>query len=105
MKSIITIVIIVAIALIAYFYYEGSAPSASNSLLSASAAPASGDIGKQVLNLLSQIQSLRIDSTLFSDPGFQTLRDFSVAIPPQNVGRANPFAPLPGAPVSPAAAH
>jgi len=103
LKSTVIILVIIAAALIGYFYYEGSAPSASSSLLTASANPSASGIGQQVLGLLSQIQSLRIDTALFKDPGYLTLRDFSVTIPPQNVGRSNPFAPLPGAPASPAA--
>lgn len=105
MKSIIIIVVIVAIALVAYFYYQGTkTPDTAGGLLTTSANPGvQSGIGQQVLGLLSQIQTLRIDSSLFKDPGFQTLRDFSVIIPPENVGRANPFAPLPGAPASPAA--
>lgn len=106
-KSTIAIVVIVAIALGAYFYYKGTDSSSSASLLTASAAgdPTQSGIGQQVLGLLSQIQSLRIDTKLFTDPGYQTLRDYSVQIPQENVGRPNPFAPLPGAPASPAATH
>jgi len=98
LKSTVIVIVVIAIVLIAYFYYKGkSAPSASSSLLTQTSTDSS-QVGTQVLGLLNQIQSLRIDSTLFADPGYQTLRDYSVEIPPENVGRDNPFAPLPGAP-------
>lgn len=97
LKSIVILLVVIAVVLCAYFYYEGSG-TAGSSLLSAPVGSDAGAIGTQVLSLLNQIQSLRIDSTLFTDPGYQTLRDYSVAVPPENVGRANPFAPLPGAP-------
>jgi len=89
---------IVLVAVIAYFYFSGgSAPSSQASLQvqAGSVTP-----GSQVLALLNQIQSLRIDRSLFSDPGYKSLQDYSVAIPPQGVGRADPFAPLPGDAVS-----
>lgn len=98
LKSIIIIVVIVAVALLAYFYFMGSGSSQSSSLLS-SPSDTSGQgalVGGQVLTLLNQIQSLRIDATLFTDPGYQTLRDYSVDIPAVNVGRPNPFSPIPG---------
>ncbi len=96
LKSIIIIVGIIIVALIAYFYYEGSKPAANSVLVSSAADIDAQQVGVRVLNLLNQIQSLRIDTTLFSDPSYQTLRDYSVAIPQQNVGRSNPFAPIPG---------
>lgn len=94
-KSIIVIVVIVIIAAIVYFYYEGSA-GPDSSALSLEAGGNADVVGAQVLGLLNQIQSLKIDRSFFTDPAYQTLRDYSVAIPPQNVGRPNPFAPIPG---------
>lgn len=92
-KSIWIIVIIVVIAACAYFYFQGTAvPDTSGLLQSADTA----DVSAQVLGLLNQIQSLQIDTGLFKDPGYLTLRDYSVPIPTQGVGRINPFAPIPG---------
>ena len=50
----------------------------------------------QVLSLLSQISNLHIQAQLFQDPAYLKLNDYSVPIPEKNVGRPNPFAPLPG---------
>lgn len=47
-----------------------------------------------ILLTLSTLHTLTLDSSLFSDPVFSSLTDFGVAIPPQNAGRRNPFAPL-----------
>ena len=96
LKSIIIIVGIIVVALIAYFYYEGSKSASNSNLVSTPADVDAQQVGVRVLNLLNQIKSLKIDTTLFSDPSYQTLRDYSVAIPQQNVGRSNPFAPIPG---------
>jgi len=89
-KTWIGLVIIVVVAGIAYFYMSGSSANVSNSTLSSSNAA----VGAQVLGLLGQIQSLKIETGFFADATFKTLRDFSVPIPAVNVGRPNPFAPL-----------
>lgn len=56
----------------------------------------SGVIGSQVMSLLTQIRSLKIDATVFQSAVYRSLQDYSVAIPTENVGRDNPFAPFPG---------
>ena len=100
-KSTIAIIVIIVAAAGAYFYFEGGSSPVDYSSLQPQQGGA-GDLGAQVLSLLNQIRSLRIDTSLFSDPGYQTLRDYSVPIPVQGVGRANPFAPLPGQAAAPA---
>ena len=95
-KSTITIIAIIIVAVIAYFYYTGTqtSPDAGSSLSTVSANDQA--VGAQVLALLNQIQSLKIDTSLFKDPTYLTLRDYTVAIPSVPVGRDDPFAPLPG---------
>jgi hypothetical protein len=94
-KTWVWIAIIIIVAVLGYFYFYGSSAPAASGLVQSS--PSDSDaVGAQVLTLLNQIQSLKIDTSIFSDPGFLTLRDYSVAIPPESVGRSNPFAPLPG---------
>ena len=102
-KMWVWLAIVVVVVAVGYFYYSGTSSSPSGANLVESSADQS--VGAQVLALLNQIQSLNIDTTLFTDPGYQTLRDYSVAIPAVNVGRANPFAPLPGVSVVPTATH
>jgi hypothetical protein len=98
--------VVIVIAAIGYFYFYGSSSSttASSGLVQTSSGDSS-DVGSQVLTLLNQINSLNIDTSLFTDPGYQTLRDYSVAIPSVNVGRPNPFAPLPGFSTTTSVAH
>ena len=90
---------VIAAAVLGYYAFF-STPSADNSAL---LQQESGDIviGTQVLSLLNQIQSLHIDTALFQSAAFRSLQDYSVAIPPQTVGRPNPFAPLPGINLAP----
>lgn len=88
-------VAIVIVAILAYFMFFNGAPAPSGSSLLQSG-PSGEVIGAQVLSLLNQIQSLRIDSSLFENAAYKSFQDYTVAIPPQNVGRDNPFAPIPG---------
>lgn len=93
-KKNIIIIVVILLAVGVFFYWNGSKPSADASLLQTS--PTDANIGANVLSLLNQIQSLRIDTSLFKNPAFQSFQDYTVSIPPVNVGRQNPFAPIPG---------
>lgn len=94
-KSTVWILIVIAVVGFGYYYFSSnSTPADSNSLSSTDSTTAAA--GVRVLNLLNQVQSLQIDKDLFKDAGFKTLVDYSVTIPPVNVGRPNPFAPVPG---------
>jgi hypothetical protein len=95
-KSLIVIIAIIILGGAGYFYYQGRGAPATSTLDVTQSAE-----GAQVIALLNQIQGLRIDKTLFTDPGYLTLIDYTVPIPEQPVGRVNPFAPLPGVPSPP----
>ncbi len=51
----------------------------------------------EVLEALRMLESFKFDASLFSDPAFLSLQDFTVPITPLDPGRRNPFEPLPGA--------
>lgn len=50
--------------------------------------------GQEILSLLADLKRIRLDGSIFSDPLFQSLQDFSVELNPEPKGRQNPFAPL-----------
>jgi hypothetical protein len=93
-KPYIILAVIVILAACVYFYFQGSGTPAVGGLLEASGD--TPDVSAEVTALFSQIRSLQIDTTLFKDPSYLTLRDYTVPIPVLNVGRVNPFAPLSG---------
>lgn len=49
-------------------------------------------LDKDILPLLTLVKNVQFDGTLFSDPTFQSLADFSRPIEPEDKGRTNPFA-------------
>lgn len=88
---------IIVVAFLVFFYFSGSETPESASTLEQSM-PGGATEAARVLNLLNQIQSLRIDTSIFEATAYQTLVDYTVTIPEVPVGRPNPFAPLPGVP-------
>lgn len=51
-------------------------------------------VGQDLIVLLSEIQSIRLDSQLFDNPAFRSLTDYSVELISEPQGRANPFAEI-----------
>lgn len=94
-KIIIWVVVIVTLLIGAYFYFssDASLPKTGNLLAQDNSAVV---VGGNILPLLKLIDSLVIDPSFFVDPVYLSLKDYTVNINPQNVGRADPFAPLPG---------
>ncbi len=71
-----------------YFAYF-SGPSASPTLTSSDA---SITLSQNLLVTLQNLHTIKLDNTIFTSQAFISLSDFGVTIPPQNVGRRNPFA-------------
>lgn len=51
-------------------------------------------VSQELLVTLSNLRTIKLDETVFEDPVFMSLSDFGVTIPPEPVGRRNPFAPV-----------
>jgi hypothetical protein len=50
----------------------------------------------QVKSLVSQLQSIKFDTTIFEDPSFIALVDLRTPVTHEAAGRPDPFAPIPG---------
>ncbi len=48
----------------------------------------------ELITLLSQLRTIDLDRSLYSDPVFLSLSDFSVVLIPEPISRPNPFAPI-----------
>lgn len=53
-----------------------------------------GATAEDLLGILSDLQQIKLEGDIFTDPVFQSLTDFSVEIPPEPVSRPNPFLPI-----------
>ena len=51
-------------------------------------------VGDEMLQLLSELKTLTLDESIFTDKVFQNLEDFSMKLQPQPAGRNNPFSPI-----------
>jgi hypothetical protein len=67
---------------------------------SSPAALTSGDnqvvLSQSVLQALQNLHTIKLDNSIFSEPAYQSLTDFGVVIPPEAIGRRNPFEPVTG---------
>jgi hypothetical protein len=88
-KTTIGLGVLVVVALLVYFtYFSGSSsPTVTES-------DANSGASAQLLIMLNNLHTIKLDNSLFEDPAFKSLTNFGVTIPPQAVGRRNPFLPL-----------
>ncbi len=95
MKSNTIIFIVIALAIVAgaYWYFftgTGNQPplTATTSFENVSQA--------QFQTLVTELQPISFDTSIFSDARFMGLVDLATPIAPEAIGRLDPFAPVPG---------
>ena len=49
---------------------------------------------KEILSLLLELRSIKLDVSMFESSAFKALKDFGVTLDPEPVSRPNPFAPI-----------
>lgn len=86
-KTLTGVIVLAAFIVLGFLMYSWSSPStpASN--------PANDAVSQQLLITLSNLHTIRLNGSIFSNPAFVSLTDFGVVIPPQPAGRRNPFLP------------
>jgi hypothetical protein len=84
-----SLLIVVAMA----FIYLLKNPSDS-SLVAAERRTTEFSSAKEVLDLLNKMSKVKLDDSIFYDKAFISLRDTTVELVNQPIGRNNPFAPL-----------
>jgi len=91
-KNIIVTLLVVAAGFVAYsvFFTGGN----TNTLTAQNVDPAQTAVEQELIALLLQLRSIRLDLAIFDDAKFQNLKDFSQELVPEPVGRSNPFSPL-----------
>lgn len=100
-KKIITVVILVlVIAFAVYFFFFRSAQV--EMVLDEFGNPVQAQVvGQDLIDLLHELESVKLNDTIFSSPALQNLVDLSVTLAPQPQGRENPFSSLSGSGAAP----
>ena len=91
-KNIIIILAILIIATVAYTVIVGKKDDSL--LVSESSSDTSSASQSNLLALLLEIRTIKLDESILSDSAFRSLKDFGQEIIPEPVGRENPFAPV-----------
>ena len=89
-NKIILIVLVIIIIGFAWFGLADRQPTTS--VLSSESRGDASVAEQEILRLLLDMRSIKLDSSIFENPAFGSLRDFSREIVPEPVGRTNPFA-------------
>lgn len=89
-----TIAGLAVIIAIAVWYGLSNSGEVQDRLVTETFSSPTSEAERDLVATLSQLRTLTLDGTVFSDPAFQSLRDFGSQIVSEPVGRANPFAPL-----------
>lgn len=87
------IVVVIIVAAIAWYGLSSSGTPASTGALTSAGSDTSADDG--IVTTLLSLQAITLSGTIFSDPAYSTLKDFTTAIVPVPAGRSDPFAPIP----------
>jgi hypothetical protein len=88
-KIIIGVVALLAVLGGVYFYFSGGSDAIPVDLI----VPSDNQpVGQDIIDLVAKVDSLSIESSLFSSTLFTNLKDASVPITPEAQGRPNPFA-------------
>jgi flagellar basal body-associated protein FliL len=91
LKTIIIGIVIVLVLGGAYLYFFSSSVQSPVTATT----PASAD-QQQFLDLAAELSPISFNTAIFSDPRFTSLVDITVPITPDQQGRPDPFAPIPG---------
>ncbi len=90
-RNLIILVLLVGAGFVAYSYFYK--PQEDSALLAESASTIS-PAEQNLITILVELKAITLDASIFADPAFQSLQDFSQALVPEPLGRPNPFAPL-----------
>lgn len=91
LRTVIIVGVVIVIAFIAYSYFFTAKPA---SVLTTSEVSGTPPVDQDLISLLAQLKAITLDDSIFNDPTFMSLQDFSQNLTPEPSGRINPFAPL-----------
>jgi hypothetical protein len=92
-KTAVTVFIAVFVLMVGIAIFKGKSSSAQDTA-DLTVAETSDSVGREVLALLDDLRKIKLDDSIFKNPMFQELEDYSVTIPAELKGRKNPFNPI-----------
>lgn len=93
-NTIIIIIVIVVVAVIAFMYLSQSNSADNSASFTSGQKSAEFASAKEILALLNRMSQVRLEDGIFNNRAFQGLRDTTVVLTSQPLGRNNPFSPL-----------
>src|SRR5690242_6026100 len=91
------VIIVVVVATIWYgLSSSSSTPEATLTTISTTGSPTADATDQELVSTVLALRAVCLSGSIFQDPAFTSLQDFSTPIVQEQVGRANPFAPLTG---------
>ena len=98
-QKIKNITIVVIVILVLFFGYNWFIGQRQTQIGLAVVSSVTGDVNVpkaalELLIILNDLKKIKLDVSIFNDPAYLGLKDFSVNLLPQPQGRSNPFAPL-----------
>jgi hypothetical protein len=90
------IVVALMVAAGAWYTLGGGGGGEETALVTEDFTSPASEADRDLVATLLELRSVRLDGNVFSDPAFQSLKDFGSQIVPEPVGRPNPFAPFEG---------
>jgi len=95
-KNLITFGIIAVVVILGYVlvFKGGGDGGGDGSLLVSEPVQGGTTVDPELITMLIELRSIELDNSLFSRESFKSLKDFSIEISPQPVGRNNPFSPI-----------
>ncbi len=91
-QQVITIGLVVIAGFVAYSVFFK--PTNENALTAQTVDPSKTAVEQELIALLIELRSIKLDTAVFGDERFKALQDFSQQIVQEPIGRENPFAPL-----------
>lgn len=84
--------LIAVLAGVFFFWFSGRPSDEAPTITAIPASSLDVTLGRGLLVTLAKLKSTALDTSIFDDPVFASLKDFGIEIEPQPVGRRNPFA-------------
>lgn len=88
-----TVLIVISLIIVGFVVYTIAFTGKDDTVLKQSGAGPSASVDNELIALLLELKALKLDDSIFANPAFQSLQDFSQELIPEPVGRDNPFAP------------